>query len=143
MSKKQVVLVLCTGNSCRSQMAEGWLRKLAPDRIDAYSAGTAPAPAVHPLAIEVMAEAGVDLTGQRPKSVREYEGRLSPDFIMLVCDAAASSCPRNVFAHGERLFWAFDDPARLTGEPAEVLAGFRRVRDEIADRLKAWLAETG
>jgi len=138
---KPHVLVLCTGNSCRSQMAEGFLRALAGDRFEVHSAGTRPAEAVHPLAVQVMAEAGIDISAQQPKSVQAYLGRLQVAHLIIVCDGANEECPRifpGVLLH--RHFWPFDDPARFTGTDEQVLTGFRRVRDEIRDRIEAWLA---
>ena len=129
------VLVLCTGNSCRSQMAEGWLRALYPDRIEAYSAGSQPAGYVHPLAVQVMAEAGVDISAGHSKSLNEFlEQRF--DYVLTVCNSAAEACP--VFpGPARRVHRDFTDPAKAEGSPDEVLAVFRRVRDEI----KVWLIE--
>lgn len=130
---KSRVLILCTGNSARSQMAEGLLRRDdAGERFEVFSAGTRPS-AVRPEAIAVMAELGVDISGQRSKSVEEFRGQ-SFDFVLTVCDAARESCP--VFpGSGRRLHHSFDDPAAATGSEAERLAVFRHVRDE----LRAWL----
>jgi len=130
---KSRVLILCTGNSARSQMAEGLLRRDdAGERFEVFSAGTRPS-AVRPEAIAVMAELGVDISGQRSKSVEEFRGQ-SFDYVLTVCDAARESCP--VFpGAGRRLHHSFDDPAAATGSEAERLAVFRRVRDE----LRAWL----
>jgi arsenate reductase len=131
------VLFLCTHNSARSQMAEGWLRALAGARVEAASAGTE-ATRVHPLAIRAMAEAGVDLAGQTSKTLERYLGE-PWDWVITVCDAAAERCP--VFpAAARRLHWPFDDPSRARGGEAERLAVFRRVRDEIRARLESWLA---
>jgi len=140
MSKPNI-LVLCTGNSCRSQMAEGFFRHLAGDRFEVYSAGTRPAERVHPLAVQVMAEAGIDISAQQPTAVKQYLGRLHITHLTIVCDGANEECPRifpGVLLH--RHFWPFDDPARFTGTDEQILAGFRRVRDEIRDKIKAWLA---
>ncbi len=132
---KQRVLVLCTGNSCRSQMAEGWLRARFGDRIEAFSAGSQPSGYVHPLAIRVMAEAGIDISGGRSKHVGEFLGQPF-DTVITVCDPAKEACP--VFpGRAERLHRTFDDPAAATGSEAERLAVFRRVRDEIRDWLDA------
>lgn len=140
MAAKPNILVLCTGNSCRSQMAEGWLRHLAGERFDVHSAGTRPADRVHPLAVQVMAEAGIDISGQSPKDVKPLLGRLSVRHLIIVCASADQECPRIFPGILHRHFLPFDDPAQLEGSPEEVLAGFRRVRDEIRDRLKIWLA---
>jgi len=127
----RTVLFLCTGNSCRSQMAEGWARALHGERLNAYSAGTAPH-AVDPRAILVMREAGVDISGHRSKSLSDLEG-VDFDWVVTVCDTAQETCP--VFPGTvRRLHRDFEDPPRLAkGEAAEAaaLAHYRRVRDEI------------
>lgn len=136
MSEKQRVLILCTGNSARSQMAEGILRHIAGDRFEVESAGTAPS-IVRPEAIEVMREIGVDISSHRSKSVDEFTGSQF-DYIITVCDNARESCP--VFpGHAERIHWSFDDPAALEGSDAERLAAFRTVRDLIRLRLEVLL----
>lgn len=123
------VLILCTGNSCRSQMAEGFLGSFdARLRVD--SAGTRPAPRVHPLAIQVMAEAGIDLSAHRPKPVGPFLAE-SFDYVITVCDNAREACPLFGGTVGRRLHLGFEDPAEATGTPADVIAVFRRVRDEI------------
>ena len=138
-TKRPVVLFLCTGNSCRSQIAEAWLRRLAGDRVEALSAGTAPS-FVHPLAIRVMAEAGVDLSTHESKSIQRFLAD-PPDLVIAVCASAAESCP--VFPGRVRLErWPFDDPAAATGTEEEVLREFRRVRDAIRARIEAWLASS-
>jgi arsenate reductase len=135
---KARVLFLCTHNSARSQMAEGWLRALAGDRFEAASAGTE-ATRVHPLAARAMAEAGVDLGAHSSKTLDRFLGE-DWDWVITVCDAANEACP--VFAGAaHRLHWSFDDPSRATGSEDARLATFRRVRDEIRARLAAWLAE--
>jgi arsenate reductase len=131
--EKKSVLFLCTGNSCRSQMAEGWLRHLGGARFEALSAGTRPQ-GVNPLAVRVMAEAGVDLSGQRSKSVDEYLGR-GLDLLVTVCGGAKESCPAFPGKVGEQRHWPVDDPAGAEGTEDEVLAVFRRVRDEIEERV--------
>lgn len=139
--EKQNVLFLCTGNSCRSQMAEGLLRELAGDQFDVYSAGTTPAERVHPLAVAVMAERGIDISGQRPKAVGEYLGRLAVRHLIIVCQGANDSCPRTFPGVLNRLFWPIEDPAEFVGSEAETLHKFREVRDEIEDKLRTWLKE--
>lgn len=138
---KPIVLILCTGNSCRSQMAEGFVRYHAGGRFEARSAGTKPAERVHPLAIKVMAEAGIDIAGQRPKHVDSFAGQ-SIAYLITVCGNADQACPRGLAGAGERMHWPFDDPAGFEGTEEEMLAGFRRVRDEIAAKVRAWLAST-
>ena len=132
---KQRVLVLCTGNSARSQMAEGLLRAFAGDRYEVRSAGTHPG-AVRKEAVAVMAELGIDISAHRSKSVREFEGE-SFDYVITVCDAARDSCP--VFpGPAKRLHWSFPDPAAVTGDEAERLTAFRKVRDGLADALRSF-----
>ena len=134
------ILVLCTGNSCRSQMAEGFFRHYGKGRIDAYSAGLAPK-RVHPMAIAVMHEVGIDISTNTSKHLSEYLDQQF-DYVITVCDNAASNCP--VFpGAGTKLHWPFDDPADATGTEEQVLATFRRVRDEIGIRTKNWLEKSG
>jgi arsenate reductase (thioredoxin) len=141
MSRKPGILVLCTGNSCRGQMAEAFLRKHAGDRYEVYSAGTQPAESIHPLTYAVMAEVGLDLAGQRPKPMSEYLGRVLVQTLISVCEEAARSCPAVWPGVRERLRWPFDDPAAFTGGEAERLAEFRRVRDAIEARVRSWAGE--
>ncbi|HET8797240.1 MAG TPA: arsenate reductase ArsC [Thermoanaerobaculia bacterium] len=134
---KTRVLFLCTHNSARSQMAEGLLRSLASDRFDAWSAGTE-ATHVRPLAIAAMRELGIDLTSHTSKTIDSLRDRTF-DVVITVCDSANEACP--VFPGGtKRLHWSFDDPAAATGSEEERLTVFRRVRDEIASRLRQALA---
>src|SRR5688572_30714200 len=128
------VLFLCTGNSARSQMAEGWLRHLAGESFEVHSAGTEPKGEVHPLAVTAMAHAGIDIAGQRPKRLEQFVGARW-DFVITVCDAARESCPVFPGDH-ERIHWSFDDPAAATGDEAERERMFRRVRDEIHRRIQ-------
>ena len=130
MSKPRV-LILCTGNSCRSQMGEGWIRHDLGDRVDVHSAGTQPS-FVHPLAIRVMREAGVDLSSHRSKSVEALMG-LAFDLVVTVCDSARKACPILPGAR-KTLHQAFEDPA-LAEDAEDALPVFRRVRDEIRARL--------
>lgn len=136
---KPNVLVLCTGNSCRSQMAEGFLRALAGDRYNVQSAGTEPRPEVHPLAIEVMNEVGIDVSAQHPKDLKEFLGKLPVRHLIIVCSGADENCPRIFPGLSERLYWPFDDPAQFQGTPEGTISEFRRVRDEIKDRIVEWL----
>jgi len=133
MPDKKRVLILCTGNSARSQMAEGLLRHDAGDRFEVWSAGTRPSH-VRPEAIAVMREVGIDISGHRSKSVDELLGQPF-DYVLTVCDNARESCP--VFpAAAAKLHHAFEDPAALRGSDEERLAVFRRVRDEIRSYLR-------
>jgi len=134
---KKRVLILCTGNSCRSQMAEGWWRSLAGDEWEVFSAGSRPSGTVHPLAIEAMAEAGVDIAAHRSKHVDELATR-DFDLVITVCDSARESCPVLPGAKA-RAHWPFFDPAEATGTQEAKLAVFRRVRDEIAARIRDFL----
>ena len=135
MGDKKRVLILCTGNSARSQMAEGWLRALGGGRFEVDSAGTRPS-TVRPEAVEAMREVGVDISSHRSKSVDEFAGH-EFDYVITVCDNARESCP--VFpGKTARVHWSFEDPAALEGTWDERLAMFRRVRDEIEARLRAW-----
>jgi arsenate reductase (thioredoxin) len=128
---KQRVLILCTGNSARSQMAEGLLRKVAGERFEVFSAGTRPV-RLNPNAVKAMAEVGIDISGHRSKSVDEFAGQTF-DYVITVCDNARESCP--IFpGTGQRLHRSFEDPAAVTG--GEQLEAFRRVRDDIGEWLK-------
>jgi arsenate reductase len=132
MSKARV-LFLCTGNSARSQMAEGYLRHIAGDEFAALSAGIEPN-SLNPLAVEAMHEIGIDISHQRSKDVREFLGQAIP-YVITVCDNAKERCP--IFPRTFKfLHWSFDDPAEAAGSHDEKLAVFRRVRDEIANRIQ-------
>jgi len=135
MASKQRVLILCTGNSARSQMAEGLLRHDAGDRFEVFSAGVEPS-FVRPQAIEAMREVGIDISGHRSKSVDEFAGQ-EFDYVVTVCGNANERCP--VFpGQTKRLHWPFDDPAAPEGDEESRLAVFRRVRDEIRERLRGF-----
>jgi arsenate reductase (thioredoxin) len=128
------VLILCTGNSARSQMAEGWLRHLGGERFEVASAGTKPAERVNPLAVRAMAEVEIDISAHYPKHLERYLGD-SWDYVITVCDAANEACP--FFPGGKRrVHWSFADPAAAAGTEEERLAVFRRVRDQIRDRFE-------
>jgi len=135
---KERVLILCTGNSARSQMAEGLLRHAAGGRFEVESAGTRPG-RVRPEAIAVMKELGIDISGHRSKHVEEFESQPF-DYVLTVCDNARESCPV-FFSDAKRLHQDFEDPAALQGTEEERLALFRRVRDEIRDYLKSFPPE--
>jgi len=132
------VLILCTGNSCRSQMAEAWWNELGRGVWEAESAGSKPAGFVHPRAVEAMKEVGVDISGYQSKSLDRF--REQPfDLVVTVCDRAKGACP--VFpGASQTLHWPFDDPADATGTDEMRQAEFRRVRDEIRDRIESYLA---
>ena len=140
MSGKRIrILVLCTGNSCRSQMAEGFFRHYGRAKVDVFSAGTEPK-GVNPTAVRVMNEAGIDISGHISNHVREYVDQKF-DYVITVCDNAARNCPRFP-GEGTKLHWPFDDPAEAMGTEEEVLAVFRRVRDDIGIRIKSWLEKS-
>lgn len=135
---KPTVLILCTGNSCRSHLAEGILRKAAGDLLNVQSAGSKPAGYVHPLAIKAMAEIGIDVSGHRSKHLDEFLSQ-PVDTVITVCGKADQACP--VFpGQVNRHHWPFDDPAHATGTEAEQLEVFRRVRDEIRQKFEAYAA---
>ncbi|MBE7557004.1 MAG: arsenate reductase ArsC [Anaerolineales bacterium] len=136
MSTKQV-LFLCTGNSCRSQMAEGLVNYFMGDQWEAYSAGTQPAGYVHPLAVQVMAEFDIDISRNRSKSVDEFR-YIGPDLVITVCDDAAEDCPVWL-GQGQKVHLSFPDPAKASGSEAERLAVFRQVRDDIRRRVLDYL----
>jgi arsenate reductase len=128
------VLVLCTGNSARSQLTEGFLKALGPE-LQVFSAGTAPAPRINPFAVRAMKEVGVDISGGAPKSVSQFLGQ-SFDYVITVCDDADKNCPNFRGKVGRRLHIGFPDPAKATGTDDEKLAVFRRVRDDIKVRFR-------
>lgn len=130
---KQRVLILCTGNSARSQMAEGLLRHDAGERFEVESAGTKPS-RVRPEAIAVMEELGIDISGHRSKSVDEFRDR-SFDYVLTVCDNARESCPIYP-GHANRLHHSFEDPAGVEGSEEQRLSAFRSVRDQIRQYLR-------
>ncbi|MHB1051255.1 MAG: arsenate reductase ArsC [Bacteroidota bacterium] len=123
------ILILCTGNSCRSQMAEGFLKSFDPS-LEVLSAGTKAASRVHPKAIQVMNEIGIDLSRNFPKTVDQFLAQPF-DYVITVCDNAKESCPVFIGRVKHRLHIGFDDPADATGTEEEILSVFRRVRDEI------------
>jgi len=132
------VLILCTGNSARSQMAEGLLRHDGGPRCEVFSAGTRPSH-VRPEATQVMHEVGIDISGQRSKSVEEFAG-LDFDYVITVCDGARESCP--VFPTATlRIHWSIEDPAAVAGSEEQRLAGFRRVRDQLRSYLREFVRQ--
>jgi Protein-tyrosine-phosphatase len=131
MNKK--VLILCTGNSCRSQMAHGILKSLDKE-LKVFSAGTKPAEAVNPLAVRVLSEIGIDISGHRPHAVSEYLDE-PWDFVITVCGGARETCPAFSGSVAKRLHIGFDDPSEAVGSEEYVLGEFRRVRDEIKKEI--------
>ena len=138
ISPKPTILVLCTGNSCRSHLAEGILARALGDGFDVQSAGSKPAGYVHPLAIQVMKEIGIDLSGHRSKHLGEFL-QAPVETVITVCGNADQACPRFP-GQLNRYHWGFDDPAHATGSDDEKLAVFRRVRDEIRKVFEAYAA---
>lgn len=141
-SRNPVVLFVCSQNSARSQMAEGYLRFRAGDCFEVHSAGMEPGN-LNPFAVEVMAEIGVDISSQYAKGVREYLGRLLVHHLVIVCGKAAENCPRIWPNLVERHVWLFDDPAAVTGPEEAKRQAFRDVRDQICARIDRWLEEMG
>lgn len=139
MNEKKRVLILCTGNSARSQMAEGLLRHFGGDKFEVESAGVISS-FVRPQAIEAMKEIGIDISSHRSKSVEEFQGQ-EFDYVITVCDNAKENCPF-FSASTELVHWSFDDPAEAVGSDEEQSAVFRRVRDEIQNRLKSFMYES-
>jgi arsenate reductase len=138
-SEPHKVLFLCTGNSCRSQMAEAWLREMGKEAFEVYSAGLEPH-GINPSTITVMQEAGIDISGQRSKRLDEYIGKIEFDYLITVCGNADERCPYFP-GMGTRMHWPFEDPAAFEGSEEEKLAVFRKVRDQIKARIQEWLAE--
>lgn len=139
MSKKIRVLFYCKHNSCRSQMAEAYLKYMGSESFEVHSAGLTPEP-IHPMVETVMAEEGISLKGQTAKRVDLYLGKQAFDHIIIVCREGEAECPKlyPFSLHTER--WSLDDPAEVGGDKEDVLAAFRRTRDEIKIRLKDWVA---
>lgn len=138
---KQSVLILCTENSARSQMAEGIIRHLAGDRFDVYSAGLNPQ-GIHPLTRVVMNEIGIDTTEQSSRDVSVYLGKVSFNYVIFVCDKAERDCPHVFPFIANRLSWPIEDPKAGISSDKEKLELFRQVRDTLYQRITSWLAET-
>ena len=133
MAGRTRVLVLCTGNSARSQMGEGFLRALGGDHFEAHSAGTEIAERVNPLAVRVMAEVGIDISAQRPKDLGVYDDQ-EFDLVITVCDSARQSCPMFLGARAN-VHWDLQDPAAAEGTEQERMAFFRTIRDDVRRRV--------
>lgn len=134
--KKPILYFLCTGNSCRSQMAEGWARHLAGDRFEVYSGGIE-SHGVNPIAITIMGEIGIDITDQTSDLI-DLELLNRSDYVITLCGDANDKCPTTP-PHVQRDHWGFIDPAKATGSEEEVLQVFRQVRDEIGKRIKTFI----
>ncbi len=136
---KKRILILCTGNSCRSQMAEEFLKSFEPE-LEVFSAGTKPAERVNPKAIQVMQEVGIDISKNYPKDVEKFVNE-SFDYVITVCDSAKENCPVFFGSVEKQLHIGFEDPAEATGTEEEILAVFRKVRDEIKEKFKELIEE--
>ena len=138
--RKQKVLFLCTQNSARSQMAEGFLRHLAGDCFEVYSAGIDPTAGIHPCAIEAMSEVGIDISEQHPKGLGAYLGKMGFNYLIIVCARAEERCPKTFPGVGTTFSWVFEDPRGDEEIPYDsMLERFRVVRDEIELKLRNWL----
>lgn len=140
--RKPTILFLCSGNTCRSQMAEAFARRYGGEHFEVLSAGLEPGE-IHPMTRQVMAESGCDLQGQYSKSVSEYLGKVLVDYLFIVCDKAAGNCP-TIWPGSpkmERIVRTFEDPVAVEGSEEDRLAVFRRVRDEIDAAVKQWMEE--
>ena len=137
---KTKVLFLCTGNSCRSQMSEAWLRELGGERFAVFSAGLEPH-GVHPLTIKVMEETGYDMSDHRSKHLEEFIGEINFDYLITVCGNADERCP-HFPGMGKRMHWPFEDPAAFEGPEEQKLAFFRQVRGQIQNKIQGWLKST-
>jgi len=138
--RKQKVLFLCTQNSARSQIAEGFLRHLAGDRFEVYSAGIDPTDEIHPCAVESMSEVGVDISDQYPKGLRTYLGKMGFNYLIIVCTRAEERCPKTFPGVGTTFSWVFEDPRRKEDIPYDsMLERFWEVRDQIEVRMREWL----
>ena len=140
MNHNNGVLFVCSHNSARSQMAEAWLRHLAGDHYEVASAGVEPG-TLNRLSIEAMREIGIDISGQHAKGIRELLGKWPVHTLIVVCDKAAEACPRVWPGSRERLHWFFDDPAAAEGTHEQKMKIFRRVRDEIGEKIRSWIEE--
>jgi arsenate reductase (thioredoxin) len=137
--RKQKILFLCTQNSARSQMAEAFLRHHARDRFEAHSAGCDAADEIHPYVEEVMREVGIDTSGQRPQGLRTYMGKVGFNYSIIVCARAEKNCPKTFPGVGTRLVWIFDDPRGEDVPEEERLNKFRKIRDEVEQKMLDWL----
>jgi arsenate reductase len=138
---KPKVIFLCTGNSARSQMAEGFLHALAGEHFEVFSAGTNPKGSILPEVRQAMSEVGIDISNQWSKSVTEYLGKVNFGYVITVCADAEENCPAVFLSMGTHEHWPFDDPAKFDEE--QRLTSTRRVRDQIEERLRQWLKEQG
>lgn len=136
-------LFLCTGNSARSQMGEAFLRAYAGSHFDVFSAGLQPKGEILLVVRAVMSEIGLNMDGQRPKGVNQYLGKVNFAYTVTVCGNAEEKCPRVFLNMGKHMFWPFEDPAAVEGTQEEVLARVRVIRDQMSEKIQAWLREQG
>jgi arsenate reductase len=139
--EKERVLFLCTGNSCRSQMAEAFLRRYASDRFEVFSAGISPKE-INPYTYRVMNEIGFDLADHTSKSLDDFLGKVKFDYLITVCDDADKNCPVVWMKIPHRLHWPFEDPAKFDGTDDQKLTRFREIRDLIQAKVKEWASES-
>jgi arsenate reductase (thioredoxin) len=139
MNPRQRVLFLCTGNSARSQMAEAFLRHYADDSFESHSAGLEPK-GIHPLTLIVMEEIGISVAEHTSKGVKTYLGKMLFQYLITVCDKAEQNCPTMWPGVNQRLHWSFEDPAAFEGSEEERLEKFRKVRDQIKQKVRDWVA---
>ncbi len=142
MDFRNRVLFLCTGNTARSQMAEGLLRYYADEKFDVYSAGLQPG-VIHPMAVQVMNEINIDITNQVAKGVEKYLGKLFIHYLITVCHQAEKNCPSVWPGVQKKLHWYFEDPAAFQGNADQQLERFRKVRNQIDNKIRLWLIEQG
>jgi arsenate reductase (thioredoxin) len=137
--EKTRVLFLCTGNSARSQMAEAFLRTIAGDKYEAFSAGLEPTE-IHPLTRRVMAEVGIDISKQYSKPLKDYMGKVHFGYLITVCSEAEKNCPSTFPGMGYRIHWNIEDPAKFVGTEEEKLAKFREIRELVKKKVQEWVA---
>lgn len=137
--RQQKVLFLCTQNSARSQMAEGFLRHYGGESFEVHSAGCLPTEEIHPHAVQVMREVGIDISNQYPTGLRTYMGKVGFNYSIIVCARAEKDCPKTFPGVGMRFVWPFADPRGEDVSAAEMLDAFRQVRDEIEEKILYWL----
>lgn len=138
--EKPRVIFLCTGNSARSQMAEGFMRAYAGEYFDVYSAGLDPK-GLNPFAVAAMDEVGLDISGHTSNSVKDYLGHVVFTYVVTVCDHAEANCPTAFLHQGEHFHWSFEDPAAVVGSDEAKRAKFAAIRDQIREHVRAWVDE--
>ena len=137
---KDNVLVLCTGNSARSQIAEAYLRKYAGDQFEVYSAGLEPK-GINPYTLRAMNEVGISLDEHTSDPIKKYMGKMHFKYVITVCSHADALCPTPLWANGIKLHFPFDDPAAAEGTDEAIMAKFREVRDQIDEKMQSWVTE--